>query len=366
MIEITSDIKTNMPTILVIGIGGAGNNAVDRMIDEKLSNVSFVTVNTDLQDLDDSKAPVHIQIGTKLTGGLGAGSNPEVGEASARENEEDIEKILTGVDMAILTCGLGGGTGTGAIPVIAEMCKSRGILTVAVVTTPFTFEGSTRAVSAASGLEKLKKHVDTLLIIPNDKLLTLKDKAFYLDDAFPIADSVLKYTIESITNIVFNKGIINLDFNDLKTTLENKGTGHLGIGIVPSDGSLIDAVQQAMKSPLLDTTITGATNILINSSGKINLIELNQAISMVQEMIGADSNLIWGTVNDPNNEDIVVTIIATGMKEITLTPRKVSKDLGTVASKKEISKTSMTAKTEPVEIVIPSFLDEYRKGIKKQ
>lgn len=364
MIEIKTDKKFNMPSILVVGIGGAGNNAVDRMIEADLSNVTFATINTDLQDLDESKAPIHIQIGTKLTGGLGAGSNPEIGAASAKENEEDIEKILTDVDMAILTCGLGGGTGTGAIPVIAEMCKSRGILTVAVVTTPFTFEGSTRAVSAALGLEKLKKNVDTLLVIPNDKLLTLKDKAFYLEDAFPFADSVLKYTIQSITNIVFNKGTINLDFNDLKTTLENKGTGHLGIGVVPNDGSLIEAVQQAIKSPLLDTTIAGATNVLINSSGKINLIELNQAISMVQEMVGENVNLIWGTVNDPSDDDIVVTIIATGMEEHNLSGTEL-KNLNS-SSEKAVSKEVKSAKiTEPVEIVIPSFLDVYKKSIKK-
>ena len=314
------ELKTNdtvLPKIIVIGIGGGGNNAVNRMIDCGLSNVSYACINTDLHVLQDCKSEYRLQIGRNLTGGNGAGANPAIGEASAKESEEEIINLVNGYDMAILTCGMGGGTGTGAIPIVAKICKELGLLTIAIVTTPFTFESQPRMIAASNGLEQLKENIDTLLIIPNDKLLKLTDKKIFLEDAFDIADTVLRYTINGITHIIYNKGIINLDFNDIKTTLCNKGICHLGIGIVDEGSSITEAVNQAINSPLLETSISGATNILINTSGHIDLFELNEAITYVRELAGPDSQIIWGTVTDAaaETDKIVVTLIATGMDE---------------------------------------------------
>ena len=317
MLEITCDNRTQGPKIMVIGIGGGGNNALDRMIESYLTGVDYIAVNTDSQVLDSCKAETRIQIGKKLTKGYGAGADPQIGETAAQENEEDIKAAIEGADMCIITCGMGGGTGTGAAPIIAKICKDAGILTVAVVTTPFSFENTPRITAAKSGIEKLKQNVDTLLEIPNDKLIGLSDKPLLLEDAFEIADSVLKYTIEGITNIVQNKGIVNLDFNDLRTTLLNKGVGHLGIGTVNVDSSVLEAVKQAVNSPLLETSIEGAENLLINTSGKVNIISLNEAISYVRELAGSKVNIIWGTVTQENYDEgkIVVTLIATGMSK---------------------------------------------------
>ncbi len=319
MIEITSPTsKRKMPNIFVVGIGGGGNNAVDRMIESGFENVSFISVNTDYDVLSDCKAEITLQIGAKTTGGFGAGTDPLVGEAAARESEDDIRSALSEANMVILTCGLGGGTGTGAIPVIAGICKDMGILTLAVVTLPFSFEGTPRAQVAQRGLDVLKSQVDTLLVIPNDKLLHVTDKQFLLDDAFLMADNVLKYTIEGITNIIFNRGVINLDFNDLNKLFRNKGLAHLGIGMVREGGSIIEAVKQAIESQLLETTIQGATTILLNTSGRINLNELNEAVSYVRDLAGQGTDIIWGTVTDKSKADennVVVTLIATGLPE---------------------------------------------------
>lgn len=316
MIELNTNKQGKGPTIKVIGVGGGGNNAINRILEngKPHENVQYVAVNTDEQVLTDSKAQEIVQIGTKLTGGYGAGADPETGEAAARESEDEITDTVTGCDMVILTAGMGGGTGTGALPVIAEICRNKGILTVAVVTTPFSFEGESHTLVAENGMESLKKNVDTLLIIPNDKLLDITDKPFYLEDAFQMADQVLRDTINGITGIIFNTGMINLDFNDIRTTMLNKGIGHLGIGRVEAGGSVIDAVNAAIKSPLLDADITGASNIMINSSGRINLNELNEAVTYIKEIAGANVKLIWGTVKDSSDDDsIVVTVIATGM-----------------------------------------------------
>lgn len=317
MLEIMSSDTDKGPSILVIGIGGGGNNAVDRMIAANLKGVSFAAINTDVAVLNNSSAEVRLQIGTKLLKGYGAGADPSLGEAAALENEEDIKKLVENKDMVIITCGMGGGTGTGAAPVTARICKELEILTMAVVTTPFSFENKPRMVAAESGISKLKENVDTLLIIPNDRLIEITDKQLKLNDAFIMADSVLKYTIEGISNIVYNRGVINIDFNDVKTTLIGKGVGHLGIGTVDEDGSILDAVKQAVNSPLLDTCIEGAENLLVNTSGNVNLIALNEAISYVRELAGPDVNLIWGTVSGDifEKDKIVVTIIATGMPE---------------------------------------------------
>ena len=356
MLEIKETETVQMPRICVIGIGGGGNNAVDRMIEAGLEHVEFINVNTDYQVLESSSAQNKLQIGKKLTGGFGAGADPTIGEASAKESEESILSTVTGANMVILTCGLGGGTGTGAIPVIAEICHNAGILTVAVVTIPFSFEGLVKQQLALSGLENLKKNVDTLLVIPNDKLLTLSEKSFYLDDAFTLADNVLKYTIEGITNIIFNRGMINLDFNDVKTTLVGKGLAHLGIGTISKDGSIIDAVKQAIDSPLLDTDISSATNILLNTSGRINLMELNEAVSYVREITNASVNIIWGTVTDTTAADsIIVTLIATGLED---THKTVSTHGPVTASAPSASgNTNNVIKATPLEI--PIFLKRY-------
>ena len=314
------DPQSIAPSIYVAGIGGGGNNAVERMLSSSSdeSKVTFLSINTDSQVLKDCRSET-LQIGKKLTGGYGAGANPEVGEAAARESEEEIISAFEGANMAILTCGLGGGTGTGAIPVIAKLCKDAGILTVAVVTLPFTFESRPRVEAARLGLEKLKEEVDTLLVIPNDRLLKINEKQFYIEDAFSMADSVLKYTIDGLTNIIFNKGTINLDFNDIKTTLKDKGLAHLGIGVAHDGASLIEAVRQAIESPLLDTDISNASNILLNTSGRINLIELNEAVCYIQELTGPDTNIIWGTVTDRDHTpegDCIVTLIATGVRSM--------------------------------------------------
>lgn len=315
MLEILCEGTKNGPVIKVIGVGGGGNNALDRMMEANLSGVHYIAVNTDAQVLSMCHAETKIQIGKKLTKGYGAGADPIVGETAATENEEEIKQAIEGADMCIVTCGMGGGTGTGAAPVIAKLCKDAGILTVAVVTTPFSFENTPRIMAAKNGVEKLQEVVDTLLVIPNDKLIGLSDKALLLEDAFLVADSVLRYTIEGITNIVSNRGTVNLDFNDLRTTLINKGTGHLGIGTVDVGEPLIEAVKQAINSPMLETTIEGAENLLINTSGKVNVMALNDAISYVKEIAGSKVNIIWGTVTqkDYDEDKVVVTLIATGM-----------------------------------------------------
>lgn len=315
MLEIVREEAKSGPVIKVIGVGGGGNNALDRMIEANLAGVSYIAVNTDAQVLNMCRAEIKIQIGKKMTKGYGAGADPVIGETAAAENEEEIKQAIEGADMCIITCGMGGGTGTGATPVIAKLCKDAGILTVAVVTTPFSFENIPRIVAAKSGVEKLKEGVDTLLVIPNDKLIGMSDKALLLEDAFLVADSVLRYTIEGITNIVSNRGTVNLDFNDLRTTLLNKGIGHLGIGTVDVGEPIIEAVKQAINSPMLETTIEGAENLLINTSGKVNVMALNDAISYVKELAGSKVNIIWGTVTQKNYDEdkVVVTLIATGM-----------------------------------------------------
>lgn len=324
MIEIIQNPHLHLPNILVIGIGGAGGNAVSRMYSHHTSEnfphaIQYAVINTDLQVLSATPVPTSLQIGSKLTQGFGAGADAAIGEAAALESADEISELISNTNMVILTCGLGGGTGSGAIPVVADLCKEKGILTVAVVTTPFTFESRPRTVTAQSSLEKLKNNVDTLLVIPNDKLLslpgTMKGKSFCLEDAFNIADGVLKDTVFSITNIIYNCGMINLDFNDLCSVLRNKGQGHIGIGYSDESTPLTEALQQAIQSPLLDTSISGATNILLNTSGRVDLSELSEAVEQLRHLAGESVNIIWGTVanNDAESDQVVITLIATGM-----------------------------------------------------
>lgn len=368
MIEIFKEDYSNEPKILVIGIGGGGNNALDRMIASNIKGTCYAAMNTDVQVLNDCSAEQKIQLGKKLTNGFGAGASSDIGEAAAKESEEEIKELITGYDLCIITCGLGGGTGTGAAPVIAGYCKELGILTVAVVTTPFSFENTPRITAANQGLSKLKDNVDTLLTIPNDKLIGISDKPLLLEEAFLIADSVLKYTIEGIMNIIYNKGMVNLDFNDLRATLSGKGIGHLGIGIVDSGCSILDAVKQAIDSPLLDTSIQGASNLLINTCGKVNIVDLNEAISHVRELAGEHVNIIWGTVSsaDFDEDKIIVTLIATGMDEKKTTsilpadilpPPKISPSLEPMEWKSKYTNPHPQKTT----LVIPSFLLDPQK-----
>jgi len=377
MLEISDTRNFLLPNIFIIGVGGGGNNAINRMLEAKSNNASFIAINTDLQALDDCDADIKLQIGKKLTNGFGAGADPSIGEAAARESEDEIISATGNADMVIITCGMGGGTGTGAAPVIAKLCKDRGILTMAVVTEPFSFESTPRTLAAKAGITELQKNVDTLIVIPNDKLLTISDKPFKLSAAFTMADSVLKHTIEGISNIIFNKGMINLDFNDLKTTLLDKGKAHLGIGSTKGSNSLMDAVNQAINSPLLDTNIKGASHILFNSSGDVDILELNQAISYIREIAGNNVNIIWGTVapNDVSDDEIIVTIIATGIdtEEDSLSFPSIKpadfktsfkpsvKTPGTAAADISADEAPRHTGSKLMDIQIPPFLSRYSK-----
>ena len=270
MVEIINESDSSA-RIIVIGVGGAGNNAVNRMIDENISGVEFIGINTDSQALQFCKAPTAIQIGEKLTKGLGAGAQPEIGEKAAEENVEELTEAIKGADMVFVTCGMGGGTGTGAAPVVAKISKQMGILTVGVVTKPFRFEARTRMTNAESGIEKLKENVDTLIVIPNDKLLQIVDRRTTMPDALKKADEVLQQAVQGITDLINVPGLINLDFADVKTVMSDKGIAHIGIGNATGDDKAIEAVKQAVTSPLLETTIEGATHVIINVSGEMRL-----------------------------------------------------------------------------------------------
>ncbi len=321
MLEIRTNEVDTAAKILVIGVGGAGNNAVNRMIEENIKGVEFVCVNTDKQHLKTCKAPQCIQIGEKLTKGLGAGAQPEVGQKAAEESKDQLTEIIRGSDMVFVTCGMGGGTGTGAAPVVAQIAKDMGILTVGIVTKPFKFEAKTRMQNAVNGIERLKEHVDTLIVIPNDKLLEIVDRRTTMPDALRKADEVLQQGVQGITDLINVPGLINLDFADVQTVMKDKGVAHIGIGLGMGDDKCIDAVKQAITSPLLETTIQGASHVIINISGDISLIEANEAATLVQELAGDSANIIFGAMFDDVNADTcTITVIATGldskMKEV--------------------------------------------------
>ncbi len=316
MLEIRMNESESTAKILVIGVGGAGNNAVNRMIEENIMGVEFICVNTDKQHLKSCKAPQCIQIGEKLTKGLGAGAQPEIGEKAAEENRDELTELIKGADMVFVTCGMGGGTGTGAAPVVAEISKSLGILTVAIVTKPFKFESRQRMQNAVSGIDKLKQNVDTLIVIPNDKLLEIVDRRTTMPDAFSKADEVLQQGVQGITDLINVPGLINLDFADVQTVMKNKGVAHIGIGQATGDDKCLEAVRKAIESPLLETTIEGATNVIINISGDISLVEANEAASYVQELAGDEAAIIFGAVYDETCTDqATITVIATGIKD---------------------------------------------------
>ena len=316
MLEIMMNDAESAARIIVIGVGGAGNNAVNRMIDEQIAGVEFIGVNTDKQELQFCKAERAIQIGEKLTKGLGAGAKPEIGEKAAEESIEEIKEAIQGADMVFVTCGMGGGTGTGGAPVIARLAKDMGILTVGVVTKPFRFENKVRMKNALEGIQKLKESVDTLIVIPNDKLLEIVDRRTTMPDALKKADEVLQQAVQGITDLINLPALINLDFADVQTVMTDKGIAHIGIGSGKGDDKALDAVKQAVASPLLETTIVGASHVIINISGDISLMDANDAASYVQELAGDDANIIFGAMyDDTYTDEATITVIATGLDE---------------------------------------------------
>ncbi len=315
MLEIKINESEGAAKIIVIGVGGAGNNAVNRMIDENIGGVEFIGVNTDKQALQLCKAPTAIQIGEKLTKGLGAGAKPEIGQKAAEESAQELEAAMKGADMVFVTCGMGGGTGTGAAPVIAGLAKHMGILTVGVVTKPFRFEAKTRMANALNGIDRLKESVDTLIVIPNDKLLEIVDRRTTMPDALKKADEVLQQAVQGITDLINVPALINLDFADVQTVMTDKGVAHIGIGKAKGDDKAIEAVKQAVSSPLLETTIEGASHVIINISGDIGLMEANEAASYVQELAGDSANIIFGArFDDSAQDEATITVIATGLE----------------------------------------------------
>lgn len=308
---------TSATKIKVIGVGGGGNNAVNRMIDAGVSVAEFIAVNTDQQTLLLSKAETRLQIGERLTGGRGAGAKPEVGQKAAEESKSSITDILKDANLVFITAGMGGGTGTGAAPVIAQIAKELGILTIAVITKPFSFEGPVRAKNAEEGLEKLKKYVDALVVIPNERLLQIVPKKTPLVESFRFADDVLRQGVQGISDLIVYPGLINLDFADVCTVMRDKGLAHMGIGYGKGDNKSLEAVKQAVASPLLETTIEGATGILINIKGGSDLTQddISEATTLVNEVVGEGCNIIFGTSIDDNmHDEIEITLIATGFQ----------------------------------------------------
>jgi len=317
MLEFDTELD-HLATIKVIGVGGGGNNAVNRMIEHGVEGVEFIAVNTDAQALNLSKAETKLQIGEKLTRGLGAGANPEIGKKAAEESKENLEEALQGADMIFVTAGMGGGTGTGAAPVIAQISKDLGALTVGVVTRPFSFEGRRRSTQAKSGIEALKDSVDTLIVIPNDRLLEIVDKNTPMLEAFREADNVLRQGVQGISDLIAKPGLINVDFADVKTIMYDKGSALMGIGVATGENRATEAAKKAISSPLLETSIDGAHGILMNITGGTNLslYEVQEAADLVTSAADHEVNVIFGSViNDSLKDEIIVTVIATGFKE---------------------------------------------------
>ncbi|MBP3765934.1 MAG: cell division protein FtsZ [Bacilli bacterium] len=322
--------------IKVIGVGGGGNNAVNRMIESGVQGVDFIVANTDLQVLNSSKAPVKIQIGTELTSGLGAGGKPEIGKESALESRNEIEAALEGADMIFITCGMGGGTGTGAAPVIADIAQGLGALTVGIVTKPFSFEGKKRMSQALEGLEELKKHVDTLIVIPNDKLREIIDRTTPLLESFKEVDNVLRRGVQSISDLIAVSGLINLDFADVKAVMEKRGNALIGIGMGIGDNRASEAAREAVSSPLLETSIQGATDAIINVTGgeNLTLFEVEEAVEVIRESANTDINTIFGAVINENlGDELIVTVIATGFEQ---EDKKVKEELSSPIKNREV------------------------------
>ena len=343
-------------TIKVIGVGGAGNNAVNRMIDAGIKNVEFISVNTDRQALQLSKASTKIQIGEKLTRGLGAGANPDIGAQAAEESRTEVAEALRGADMVFVTAGMGGGTGTGAAPIVAGTAKEMGILTIGVVTKPFTFEGKKRLAQAERGIESLKGKVDTLVVIPNDKLLQIIDRKTSIIEAFRMADDVLRQGVQGISDLIAVPGLINLDFADVKTIMLDRGMAHMGVGRASGENRAEDAAKEAIQSPLLETSIEGARGVIINITGgsDVGLHEANTAAELVQRSADPEANIIFGSVTDDSmGDEIQITVIATGFENEDESVQKAT-DIVNKAWEKMNPKTTEPA--NPNELDIPTFL----------
>lgn len=316
-----------LANIKVIGVGGAGNNAVNRMIEANLQGVEFIAANTEEQILATSQASKKLQLGEKLTKGLGAGAKPEIGEEAAKESKEEIMKTLQGADMVFVTAGMGGGTGTGGAPIVAECAKELGALTVAVVTKPFPFEGTVRMRNANSGIEYLKEKVDTIIIVPNERLLQAVDKKVTIQDAFRLADDVLRQGVQGISDLITVPGVINLDFADVKTIMTDQGEALMGIGSGTGENRAVDAAKSAISSPLLERTIDGAKGIIISVTGSedLGLLEINEAAQIISEAADPDANIIWGTsINPDMGDEVRITVIATGFDDV----RKKAQEFG--------------------------------------
>lgn len=337
--------QAGMATIKVVGVGGAGNNGVNRMVDNGLKSVEFISVNTDRQQLNVSKADKKIQIGEKLTRGLGAGANPEVGKCSAEESKSEIAEAIKGADMVFVTAGMGGGTGTGAAPIVAEVSKEMGILTVGVVTKPFPFEGKRRMMQAEAGIEELRQNVDTLIIIPNEKLLQVVEKQTSIMDAFKMSDDVLRQGVQGISDLITIPGLVNLDFADVKTIMLDAGVAHIGIGRASGEHRAQEAARQAIHSPLLETSIEGAGGVLLNVTGgkDLCLLEISEAADLVQKSVDPDANIIFGAVIDEKLEnEIVITVIATGFTKTAFQDLKLDSIVG-----EALKNATVTQNTQP-------------------
>ena len=331
--------QDELAKIKVIGIGGGGNNAVERMIASDVKGIEFVVMNTDRQILTNSKAQSKLQIGTKLTRGLGAGVDPEIGQKSAEESKNEISELLEGSDMVFITAGMGGGTGTGAAPIVAEVAKDMGILTVGVVTKPFLFEGMKRKKQAEAGIESLKGKVDTLVIIPNDRLLEIAEKRTTMVEAFSMADDVLKQGIQGISDLIAVPNLINLDFADVKSIMANQGVAHMGIGRAGGENRAADAAKAAIKSPLLETSIDGAQAVLINITGgrELGLFEVNEAADLIREAVDTEANIIFGAgIDEGLKDDVKITVIATGFDDNRMQQDKMEKEKKQILNNQEL------------------------------
>ena len=327
----TEEQENNFAAIKVIGVGGAGTNAVNRMVDIGLRGVDFIAVNTDKQALALSKAPIQVQIGEKLTKGLGAGANPEVGQKAAEESREEIATKIKGSDLVFVTCGMGGGTGTGAAPIIAETAREMGILTIGVVSKPFLFEGRQRMKNAESGIEKLKANVDTLVVVPNDRLLSVVTKGTTMTDAFKIADDTLRQGIQGISDLIAVPSLINLDFADVRTVMQSRGLAHMGIGIGKGESRMVDAAKQAISSPMLETSIDGARAVLINITGgpDTSIIDINEAAQLITAAADPEANISFGAGIDENmGDEVKITVIATGFEKPAFNASRTASSIG--------------------------------------
>lgn len=361
MFEFDVDME-QFAQIKVVGVGGGGNNAVNRMIEEGVKGVNFIAVNTDRQALHSSKADTKIQIGDKLTRGLGAGANPEIGKKAAEESRNEIQEALEGADMVFITAGMGGGTGTGAAPVVAEVAKEMGILTVGVVTKPFMFEGGRRMTHANKGIENLQTRVDTLVTIPNDRLLQIVEKKTSIMDAFKIADDVLRQGIQGISDLIAVPGLVNLDFADVTTIMLDQGLAHMGIGRANGENRATEAAKQAIHSPLLETSIEGANGVLLNITGGSNLglFEVNEAADLIKQSVDPDANIIFGAVVDESlKDDIQITVIATGFNnkpKENSNPKEINKTVHNQEKSSKELKDHNTNDNTNDELDIPTFL----------